>query len=115
MLTEQGEMLYRAANEMMLKLECGPGAAPGGGTAIGNAPRDHHRSALARPGWRAAARVRRALSGDRLQVILENEELDLSMRQADVAIRLQKPSQPDLIQRRLFTDHFHIYAAPSYV
>ncbi|TIL83645.1 MAG: LysR family transcriptional regulator, partial [Mesorhizobium sp.] len=25
------------------------------------------------------------------------------------------PQQPDLIQRRLFTVHFHLYAAPSYV
>jgi DNA-binding transcriptional LysR family regulator len=50
-----------------------------------------------------------------VQLILANEELDLSMRQADVAIRLQKPSQPDLVQRRLFTVHFHIYAAKSYL
>jgi DNA-binding transcriptional LysR family regulator len=37
------------------------------------------------------------------------------MRQADVAIRLRQPVQPDLIQRRLFTVHFHLYAAPSYI
>jgi DNA-binding transcriptional LysR family regulator len=50
-----------------------------------------------------------------LQLILANEELDLTMRQADCAIRLRQPQQPDLIQRRLFTVHFHLYAAPSYV
>ena len=37
------------------------------------------------------------------------------MREADVAIRLRRPSQPDLIQRKLFTVHHHIYAAPEYV
>jgi DNA-binding transcriptional LysR family regulator len=37
------------------------------------------------------------------------------MRQADVAIRLRQPTQPDLIQRRLFTMHLHLYAAPSYL
>jgi len=37
------------------------------------------------------------------------------MRQADVAIRLRQPVQPDLIQRRLFTVHMHLYAAPSYL
>ena len=37
------------------------------------------------------------------------------MRQADCAIRLRQPQQPDLIQRRLFTVHFHLYASPSYV
>ena len=50
-----------------------------------------------------------------LQLILANEELDLTMRQADCAIRLRQPQQPDLIQRRLFTVHFHLYAAPAYV
>ena len=48
-------------------------------------------------------------------MILDDEELDLSMRQADVAIRLRQPTQPDLIQRRLFTVHMHLYAAPSYL
>jgi DNA-binding transcriptional LysR family regulator len=37
------------------------------------------------------------------------------MRQADVAIRLRAPTQPDLIQRRLFTMHFHVYASPEYL
>src|SRR5690606_18134100 len=47
--------------------------------------------------------------------ILANEELDLTMRQADCAIRLRQPQQPDLIQRRLFTVHFHLYASTAYV
>ena len=50
-----------------------------------------------------------------LHLILDDEELDLSMRQADVAIRLRQPVQPDLIQRRLFTVHMRLYAAPSYL
>ena len=50
-----------------------------------------------------------------LHLILDDQELDLTMRQADVAIRLRQPVQPDLIQRRLFTAHYHVYAAPSYV
>ena len=37
------------------------------------------------------------------------------MREADVAIRLRQPTQPDLIQRRLFTVHMHLYAAPGYL
>ena len=37
------------------------------------------------------------------------------MREADVAIRLRQPVQPDLIQRRLFTVHMHLYAAPAYL
>lgn len=51
----------------------------------------------------------------RIQLILNDSELDISMREADVAIRLRQPSQPDLIQRKLFTVHFHIYASPEYI
>src|SRR3712207_2058131 len=51
----------------------------------------------------------------RVELILSNEELDLAMREADVAIRLRRPAQPDLIQRRLFTIHFHVYASADYI
>ncbi len=37
------------------------------------------------------------------------------MREADVAIRLSPPTQPDLIQRHLCTGHMGIFAAPSYL
>ncbi len=48
-------------------------------------------------------------------ILLEDRELDLAMREADVAIRLRRPTQPDLIQRKLFTVHYHVYAAPDYL
>jgi DNA-binding transcriptional LysR family regulator len=48
-------------------------------------------------------------------LIFDDNELDLSMRQADVAIRMSPPRQPDLVQRHLVTVNFHIYAARSYV
>lgn len=50
-----------------------------------------------------------------LELLLTDAELDLAMRDADIAIRLRRPVQPDLIQRRLFTVHFHIYASPDYI
>lgn len=50
-----------------------------------------------------------------LQLVFDNEEIDLTMRKADCAIRLRQPQQPDLIQRRLFTVHLHVYAAASYI
>jgi DNA-binding transcriptional LysR family regulator len=50
-----------------------------------------------------------------VQLILDNEELDVNMRHADCAIRLREPQQSDLIQRKLFTVHMHVYAAPSYI
>ena len=51
----------------------------------------------------------------RVELILTNEELDLAMREADVAIRMRRPEQPDLIQRRLFTVHYHAFASHDYV
>ena len=51
----------------------------------------------------------------KLQLLLSDDELDLSMREADVALRLREPNQPDLIRRRLFTVHFHAYASADYL
>ena len=50
-----------------------------------------------------------------MQLLVSDQELDLSMREADIAIRMSAPTQPDLIQRRLITVHYHIYAAPDYL
>lgn len=50
-----------------------------------------------------------------IQLVLSNEELDLNLREADCAIRLRQPRQPDLIQRRLFTVHMHVYCSPAYI
>jgi len=48
-------------------------------------------------------------------ILLDEGEVDLAMREADVAIRLHPPQQPDLIQRRLTTMHMHVYASPDYL
>ncbi len=50
-----------------------------------------------------------------LSLHLTDGEVDLAMREADVAIRLTEPTQPDLIQRHIATMGFHIYASPEYV
>ncbi len=51
----------------------------------------------------------------KVSLLLADSELDLSGRDADIAIRLRQPKQPDLIQRRLFTVHHHIYSSPEYL
>jgi DNA-binding transcriptional LysR family regulator len=115
-LTEQGEALFRTAKEMMLKLE---------------ATRARLTDSRERPNGELRVTTTVGLGthwltprlGEfmdlypevRLQVILTDEELDLSMREADVAIRLRQPVQADLIQRRLFTVHFHAYASADYI
>lgn len=50
-----------------------------------------------------------------VSIILTDGALDLSMREADVAIRMSAPTQPDLVQRHVMTVHSHIYAAPDYL
>ncbi|MCC0040202.1 MAG: LysR family transcriptional regulator [Brucellaceae bacterium] len=115
-LTEQGEMLYRTAHDVLMKLES---------VKMRLTEAKDRPSGLLRitttvglgTGW-LTERIPEFLElypEINLQLILANEELDLTMRQADCAIRLRQPLQPDLIQRKLFTVHFHVYAAPSYV
>ena len=48
-------------------------------------------------------------------LVWADTELDLSMREADAAIRMMPPTQPDLIQRHLMTMNYRIYAAPEYL
>lgn len=50
-----------------------------------------------------------------ISLLVTDGEVDLSMRQADVAVRMQRPTQSDLIQRRVMTMHTHIYGSPAYL
>lgn len=50
-----------------------------------------------------------------LSIICDDREMDLGMREADVAIRITEPTQPDLVKKRLFTVHTHVYASPEYL
>src|ERR1700678_3597283 len=50
-----------------------------------------------------------------LHLVMDDKELDLAQREADLALRMRAPVQADLIQRKLFTVHYHIYASPEYL
>jgi DNA-binding transcriptional LysR family regulator len=50
-----------------------------------------------------------------LSLILSEGELDLGMREADVAIRMSPPRQSDLVQRQLMTLRYHVFASPEYL
>ncbi len=50
-----------------------------------------------------------------ISLIVREDELNLSMRQADVAIRMTAPRQPDLIKRPLFKLHHRAYASAEYL
>lgn len=115
-LTEQGELLFRTAHDVYLQLEnvkarlVDTTDKPSGTLRITT-------TVGLGSGW-LTYRVQEFLElypDIKVQLVLSNEELDLNLRQADCAIRLRQPQQPDLIQRRLFTVHFHAYASPGYV
>src|ERR1700679_2843617 len=50
-----------------------------------------------------------------MAVILDDADLDLAMREADVAIRMHPPKQPDLVQRHLMAIEWHVCASEDYV
>jgi DNA-binding transcriptional LysR family regulator len=50
-----------------------------------------------------------------VSLLLDDGDLDLAMREADVAIRMHPPKQPDLIQRHLFEIEWHVCASPEYL
>ena len=114
--TEQGDLLASAAAEMAGKIDAVRSAL----TETRERPQGKLRIATTvgfGSGW-LTERIDRFVElypDIRLELTLSNEEVDIAMREADAAIRLCQPVQPDLIQRRLFTVHFHVYASPHYV
>lgn len=115
-LTEQGEILFKASSEVTDKLEVAAGrlkdfrGTPQGSlrvtttVGLGSA-------------W-LSIRMNQFLDLHpkiQVELILSNAELDLGMREADCAIRLRQPQQPDIIQRKLFTVHFHVFATQKYI
>jgi DNA-binding transcriptional LysR family regulator len=50
-----------------------------------------------------------------VSLILDDGDLDLAMREADVAIRMHPPKQPDLVQRHLMEISWKIFASASYL
>jgi DNA-binding transcriptional LysR family regulator len=50
-----------------------------------------------------------------MTMLLDDSDLDLAMREADVAIRMHTPKQPDLVQRHLMTIRWRIAASADYL
>jgi DNA-binding transcriptional LysR family regulator len=48
-------------------------------------------------------------------LMLDGGDADLSMREADIAIRMSPPSKNDVVQRRILCVECHAYAAPEYL
>jgi DNA-binding transcriptional LysR family regulator len=50
-----------------------------------------------------------------VEVIVTDKELDLSTREADVAIWMRQPTQLSYIQKKLIDINYHIYGSPKYL
>ena len=115
-LSEQGEMLFRTADDVLQRLETVRVQL----TETKEKPTGKLRVTTTvglGSGW-LTERSKEFLElypELELQLVFDNEEIDLTLRKADAAIRLRQPQQPDLIQRRLFTVHLHVYASPTYL
>ena len=115
-LTEQGEVLYRTAHDVFARLA----AARTRLTDSKDKPTGELRitttvglgSVWLTPRIAEFLELYPQIS---VTMLLDDRELDLAMREADVAIRLRRPVQPDLVQRKLFTVHHNIYASPDYI
>ncbi len=114
-LTEQGELLYRTTHEVYHKLAMAEAQLseskerPSGPLKI--------TTTIGLGSLWLTSRIKEFIElypEVDVTLILTDTELDLSMREADIAVRLQSPRQPDLIQRPLLTVHTHVYAAEEY-
>lgn len=115
-LTEQGELLYRTVKDVFHKLSMAE--------ALISESRDRPSGPLKITTTVAfgttwlTPRIREFVElfpEVEVSLILSDGSLDLSMREADIAIRMAKPKPPDLVQRLLMTVQSHIYAAPEYL
>ncbi len=115
-LTEQGEVLHDATKDMEASL-----------VAAEARLRDAHETAegelrVTMPVgfgtiWLAPRleRLFTANPGLTMDLILSEQMLDLSMREADIAIRMTPPRQADLIRRPLMDVQVRLYASGEYI
>ena len=115
-LTEQGELLYTTAHDVFAKLSMVEAQIretkerPSGPLKV--------TTTVAFGSTWLTPRIRTFLErypDVELSLVLHDAELDLSMREADVAIRMAPPRQSDLVQRQLMRVRYHIFAAPEYL
>jgi len=115
-LTEQGELLCRTAREIFSKLAMTEALL----TESRERPQGPLKitTSVAFGTLWLTPRVKDFLDlypDIQVSLVLTDSELDLAMREADVAIRMMPPRQPDLVQRHLLKMNYNVYAAPEYL
>lgn len=115
-LTEQGDLLYAAARDMSARLQLATARisdAKDGDYGELRVTTSHGLGSL----W-LAPRLGRFFSQHpeiSIDLILTEQQLDLPMREADVALRLKEPEQADLIRRPLGEIVIRFFASRKYI
>ena len=115
-LTDEGELLYTAVTEVLARLAQAEEALKN----IHDSPRGSLKITASHGigAYWLLPRLKeflREYPEVQIHLVMDDRELDLSQRAADLAIRMRAPVQADLIQRKLFSVHFHVYASPEYL
>jgi DNA-binding transcriptional LysR family regulator len=115
-LTDEGEMLYSAVTDVLARLAAAEEALKN----VQEAPRGALKitSSHGIGTYWLLPRLEEFLKEYpevEVHLVMEDRELDLAQREADLAIRMRAPVQADLIQRKLFTVHYHMYATKDYL
>lgn len=116
LLTEQGEILLKATKDVYEKLALIEGRI----SDTKSAPEGPLKVTM--PGfigtaWLAPklALFRQLYPKLKLTFLLDNRILNLGMREADAAIRLYEPTQPDLVKRKVASLKLHACASKTYL
>ena len=115
-LTENGEYVYKTANEVISKLKEIE-------TSLGdqkNKPTGKLTITTVRSfgtHW-LTPRIQEFMNLNpeiEVELIFDDKELDLSTRQADIGIFMRRPKQLNYIQRKLVDINYHIYGSTKYL
>lgn len=114
-LTEQGELLYATVAEVMSKLQTAE-------TLLADTTtKPSGMLSVAAPVGLGTVWVSQRLREFmdlypeiRIELLLDDDQIDIAMRAADVAIWTREPDQPDLIRRPLFTASVRPMASTKY-
>ena len=115
-LTDNGETLFKTANEVISKIKDVESSLidkkdkPSGKIVV--------TTVVGFGGIWLTPRIQEFMEKNpdiEVELIVTNDELDLSIREADIAIWMRQPKQLNYIQRKLVDINYHIYGSSKYI
>lgn len=115
-LTDNGEILYKTANEVIFKIKevesdlMDKKDKPSGKIIV--------TTVVGFGGIWLTPRIQEFMEKNpdiEVELIVTDQELDLSTREADIAIWMRQPKQLNYIQKKLIDINYHIYGSSKYL